>query len=68
MKVTGCDLASAIQMASKNPARLYGLDDRGELKPGKRADLIMFALKDNELVLKRTIVGGKIVFESLKEI
>jgi N-acetylglucosamine-6-phosphate deacetylase len=42
MKVTGCSLAQAILMASTNPARLYKLDDRGELKTGMRADLISF--------------------------
>jgi len=64
MKVTGCDLATAIQMASTNPARLYGLDDRGELKPGMRADMILFALKDNVLDLKQTFVGGELVYDS----
>lgn len=65
MKVTGCDLATAIQMASTNPAHLYGIEDRGELVTGKRADLILFTLDDYVLDVKKTIVEGKIVFESL---
>lgn len=64
MKVTGCNLATAIQMASGNPARLYGLDDRGELRPGMRADLILFALKENVMDLKQTFVEGELVYES----
>jgi N-acetylglucosamine-6-phosphate deacetylase len=66
MKVTGCDLGTAIKMASTNPARLYGLNDRGELKPGMRADLILFTLEDFTMDIKKTIVAGEIVFESSK--
>jgi N-acetylglucosamine-6-phosphate deacetylase len=64
MKVTGCDLATAIQMASTNPARLYGLQDRGELSPGMRADLILFTLEDSAVDIKKTVVAGEIVYES----
>jgi N-acetylglucosamine-6-phosphate deacetylase len=64
MKVTGCDLPSAIQMSSTNPARLYNLNDRGELKTGMRADLILFTLENYEMDLKKTLVEGKIVFDS----
>ncbi len=64
MKVTGCDLATAIQMSSLNPARLYGLDDRGEIKPGSRADLILFTIEENEIDIKKTLVDGEIVYES----
>ena len=66
MKVTGCDLASAIQMASTNPARLYGLSDRGELKPGKRADLILFTLEDFKMDVIKTVVAGEVVYKSPK--
>ncbi len=64
MKVTGCSLAEAIRMASTNPARLYGLDDRGEIKPGMRADLILFSVDDFRLDIKKTIVAGKVVYEA----
>ncbi len=63
MEVTGCDLATAIQMSSSNPARLYGLVDRGELKPGLRADLILFSLKEGNMNILQTIVEGEIVYE-----
>lgn len=62
MKVTGCSLRDAIRMASTNPARLYGLNDRGEIAIGKRADLILFKLIDNELVIKETYVNGNPVY------
>jgi alpha-D-ribose 1-methylphosphonate 5-triphosphate diphosphatase len=38
--VPAIDLASAIRTVSKAPAEAVGLDDRGEIAAGKRADLI----------------------------
>jgi N-acetylglucosamine-6-phosphate deacetylase len=64
MKVTGCTLADAVQMASTNPARLYGLSDRGELIPGKRADLILFTLDDYKVNIKKTYVKGELVYQA----
>ncbi len=64
MRVTGCDLASAIQMASTNPARFYGLSDRGEIKPGMRADLILFKMEDFEMDVIKTIAAGEVVYDS----
>ncbi|HPE76089.1 MAG TPA: N-acetylglucosamine-6-phosphate deacetylase [Draconibacterium sp.] len=63
MEVTGCSLADAIQMASTNPARLYGLKDRGTLEVGKRADLVLFTLEDFEVKVQQTFVEGDLVFE-----
>ncbi len=59
MSHTGCTLGEAIRMASSNAARIYGLDDRGVLAPGKRADLILFELKDNILIIKEVFKSGK---------
>jgi N-acetylglucosamine-6-phosphate deacetylase len=64
MKVTGCSLGDAIRMASTNPARLYGLNDRGEIKPGMRADLVLFSMDDYQMQIKQTIVAGKTVYQS----
>ena len=64
MKVTGCSLADAIQMASTNPAKLYGLNDRGALEPGKRADLVLFTLKDFQVNIQKTWVNGELVYEA----
>jgi N-acetylglucosamine-6-phosphate deacetylase len=63
MQYTQCSLAEAIRMASTNPAELMGLNDRGTLSPGKRADLILFSIEDGEMIVHRTIVGGKVVYE-----
>ena len=63
MKVTGCSLAEAIRMTSLNPAKLYGLDDRGEIAKGKRADIILFKLINDEMVIKKTYVRGNLVYK-----
>lgn len=36
----GWDLARAVAAASRNPARALGLQDRGEIAPGQRGDVI----------------------------
>jgi N-acetylglucosamine-6-phosphate deacetylase len=64
LKVTGCSLSDAIQMASGNPARLNRLTDRGAIIPGMRADLILFTLEDFTMDITKTIVAGKAVYES----
>jgi alpha-D-ribose 1-methylphosphonate 5-triphosphate diphosphatase len=38
--VPGIDLAAAVRTVTKTPAEAVGLDDRGEIAPGRRADLI----------------------------
>ncbi len=62
MKFTGCSLKEAIQMASTNPAKVFGLDNLGEISQGKRADLILFTIENEKLVILKTVVGGKIVY------
>ena len=63
MKVTGCSLKEAIQMTSLNPAKLYNLNDRGEISVGKRADIILFRIQNGDLVIKKTYVKGNLVFQ-----
>ncbi len=67
MKVTGCSLVDAVQMASTNPARLYGLNDRGTLEPGKRADLILFTLDNFQVDIQKTWVSGELVYDKNKK-
>lgn len=66
MKFTQCSLKDAIQMASANPARLMGLNDVGEIKTGKRADLILFSIENGNLVIQKTIMAGKVVYTKQK--
>lgn len=62
MRFTQCDLGSAIRMASTNPAISMGLYNIGEIKQGKRADLILFTMENGEMVIQKTILAGKIVY------
>jgi len=40
MRVSGIDLPSAVRTVTRNPALAVDLDDRGEIAPGLRADMI----------------------------
>lgn len=62
MGFTKCSIGSAINLASDNVAEFYNLTDRGKLTEGRRADLILFEKKGNNLFLKETIVAGEKVF------
>ena len=56
----GVSLPKAIQMASFNPARSIGIDDKkGSLEPGKDADIVIL---NKNLETELTIVAGKIVY------
>ena len=67
MKFTNCTLAEAVQMASTNQAELYNLTDRGEITTGKRADLILFKMVDGAVQIQKTILAGKVVYETDRE-
>lgn len=56
----GISLPKAIQMASFNPAKSIGIDDKkGSLEPGKDADIVIL---NKNLETELTIVAGKIVY------
>ncbi|MEX2454689.1 MAG: alpha-D-ribose 1-methylphosphonate 5-triphosphate diphosphatase [Rhodospirillaceae bacterium] len=52
-------LPDAVATVSKTPARLAGLGDRGEIAPGKRADLVRIALNDRTPVIVSTWRAGR---------
>jgi N-acetylglucosamine-6-phosphate deacetylase len=62
MEYTECGLKNAIQMASTNPAKLFSLDELGELEIGKRGDLIQFTMKNNRMNILKTYVNGSLVY------
>jgi N-acetylglucosamine-6-phosphate deacetylase len=63
MEVTDCSLGDAVQMASANQSKLFGLSDRGTLETGKRADLILFSMTDFKIDIQKTYVNGELVYE-----
>lgn len=62
MDYTQCTLNDAIQMASTNPAMMFSLNELGEIGQGKRADLILFTLDDNKVIIHKTFVSGQLVY------
>ncbi len=61
IKFTGCSLSDAIKMASENVARIYGLNSIGSLEKGKRADVILFEMKNNQISIRNTLLNGEVV-------
>ena len=60
--MVGCLLAEAVQMATLNPARLIGVDDRkGSLEVGKDADLVVI---DDDINVHMTMVRGREVYRA----
>lgn len=58
----GLEPILALQMASINTARHYGLNDMGAIAPGYHADMVTFGdLRDIEIT--RTFAAGKLVAE-----
>jgi N-acetylglucosamine-6-phosphate deacetylase len=53
----GVSLPDAVRAAATNPARLLGLDDRGRLAPGLRADLVV--LDARSWKVRRVMRGGE---------
>ena len=61
MKHSGYGLCHAIRMATLNPAKLLGIDNRvGSLKPGKTANLIII---DDMVSVKKVIFEGELAVE-----
>ena len=58
MKHTGASLVDVFNFASYNPAKCYGMTDRGEIAVGKRADLIVV---DHKMHVETVILKGEIV-------
>ncbi|GMI21836.1 hypothetical protein TeGR_g5725 [Tetraparma gracilis] len=58
---TGCGAAEAIWAATGQPASVLGLEDRGNLRAGSRADLVL--LDKDTLEVKKTYLGGRLVWE-----
>lgn len=52
-------LAGAVRMVTKTPAEATGLMDRGEIRPGLRADLLRVALHDGEPVVRAVWRQGR---------
>ena len=61
MKHTGASLVETFRVASYNPARAVGFTDRGEIREGLRADLVIV---DHKMNIRSVILGGKLRCEN----
>ncbi len=52
----GIDVEVVAQAVATNPARVIGLDDRGSLAPGRRADVLVF---DDDWTLATVVAAGE---------
>ena len=62
MDFTQCGLKEAIKMASTNPATMFSMHNLGVIEITKRADIIQFSMKNNEMVVHKTFVAGQLVY------
>jgi N-acetylglucosamine-6-phosphate deacetylase len=59
----GVSLPDAVRMMTATPARIIGVSDRkGSLVKGMDADIILF---DDQIEVSMTMIGGRVVYESL---
>lgn len=58
--VTGLPLQELVKAAGYNQLRSLGISDRGEIRSGQIADIV---LVDKDLVPQRTIVSGRLAWE-----
>lgn len=60
VKLVGLSIQNAVKMATINPAKVIGVDDKkGSLVKGKDGDVVIF---DENINVIMTIVGGRIVY------
>jgi N-acetylglucosamine-6-phosphate deacetylase len=55
IEITGADLIDAVRTVTTTPAAILGVEDRGEIRVGARADLTVL---DAQHRVRRTYVGG----------
>jgi len=61
VEFTGCAPAEAICTVTRNPAAVLGIEDRGRIAVGARADLVVL---DPSLHVMQTYVGGELAWRS----
>ena len=57
MQFAHWDLQQALRLATLNPARVAGLDNRGKLEAGAKADFVVLSPRGE---VRSTIIGGEV--------
>ncbi|MEC8642920.1 MAG: alpha-D-ribose 1-methylphosphonate 5-triphosphate diphosphatase [Pseudomonadota bacterium] len=53
------DMAAAMKMVTVTPAQVVGLDDRGRLARGQRADILRFGLEESQPIIRGVWSAGR---------
>ena len=61
INLAGVSIEDAVLMATKTPAKIVGLENKGSLTVGLDADVVIF---DEGINISRMIVGGKTVYSA----
>lgn len=56
-----CSFERAMQLVTEGPARLAGLEDRGRIEPGLRADLIAVGSLEGQPAVEMVLRAGRLV-------
>jgi N-acetylglucosamine-6-phosphate deacetylase len=66
VRFTGWSFEQAIRAASATPKSVLGLVNAADplIQVGQPADLVLAEIKDNSLIVHKTLVDGKIVYEA----
>ena len=60
VKKAGIPLVSAVNMITRNPARIMKLADRGELREGLRADVLVFDEYVNKIKRRLNVITAEL--------
>lgn len=64
-----CSLPEAWSLVSSGPASAAGLNDRGRIQPGLRADLVLVDMDvDGQPAIAATVAGGRIVHATTSDL
>lgn len=61
-QIESISIAQAVRTATLNPAQAAGMNDRGEIAPGKRADLVRVRLAENMPVVHEVWGAGTRIY------
>ncbi|REE78531.1 N-acetylglucosamine-6-phosphate deacetylase [Paenibacillus taihuensis] len=64
VRLAGVSLAEAIDAVTKRPADAMGWEELGRLQPGAQANLTLFRMKDGQIQIEETVVGGRSVWQN----
>lgn len=59
INLAGSSVVHAVRMASTVPAKICGFPNKGQIKVGCDADIVIF---DEDVNIKKTIIGGKVTY------